>query len=770
MTHPAPPSQPATPPRPWPATARRAVGTLSLVLFAVVAAPASAQVFSLDPVWYRFADPGGADPADPTLSLPSPGDGLEDNRGWLSGESAEFSSDGRLILTASRGDGTFDGFPPYPTPELTGGTAHLRLWTVDGELLWDRARSRGPDTDGDGRPDDQVADGADEIEVAIWSAHESNRDRYALAGGEDDLVEVWEVHDAEGALLAEPVLARTLTLPAGREAAIDEMELSRSGELLLVGTELPGGIEMYRVTGEPSTWAHVGSADHGGTGTNAVNAAGFSSDDGLVFTAGSNTVGKLWRLTLTRGADGELTAARLDELIAVDDPVRSAKAAAFEPGTDRHFILASKDQRVFVYDVGALLRGERRPAVVLSNSVYRGSRGMVGVEVEPAFYSRTGRFLIAGGGPRKQFPPTTAGYVSSFFRVWETAELQAAGPEPDPVFVQPVFATEHFDFTADDARLTTVHEDGTVRLWDVAAGGAVTVASEGLNERTVTHGRWTLDGPRSTAAGGDDWGVTAQPTQAEIDGADPGVEAVGQEVGHDAEWVGHRGARYLAADDLGGRTHALTLSEPWDASGFSDLQVQFAVAALRGEFEGDDGLRLLADLDGDDAFETTLAEFTPDTDGDLAFGDRKATPVFEDHFVDLEAVLPAGFDGRVRFRVEARTDSGREEIAFDGLRLVGTPSQPTGSRDAPGPSDFAVEVYPNPARDRATVVLPGLTAGPVRAEVYDAAGRRAASVTGGAPAGRRALTLDVSGLAAGTYLVRVTGGAEPQSASFTVVR
>ena len=666
----------------------------ALCALVLAVGPAHAQpVFDLDLQWYRFADPGGADPGDPTRSQPSrPGDGFEDNRGWLSGESAEFSSDGQLVVTASRGDGTFEGYPNfpspgYPTPELTGGTAHLRLWTVDGELLWDRARSRGLDTNGDGRPDDQVADGADEIEIALFSAHPSNRDRYVLAGGEDDVIEVWEVLDAAGNVRAAPVLRRTLTMPAGREAAIDELQFSNNGELLLAGTEFNTGMEFFRVTGAPSTWAHVGSATHGGSGSQAVNAADFSSDDRFLVTAGSNEKGRLWELDVTRsgGAITNVAVIPRATMQSPDGPVRSAKVAEFEPGTDRHVILGSKDQRLFVYDTERLKVGDDTPVTVLSNSIYRGSRGVIGTEIEPGAYSTSGRFVVQGGGPRRFFPETSAGYESSFFRVYETAQLQSGAPEPDPVFVQRAFATEHFDFNEADTRLTTVHEDGTVRLWNVTAPGAVTVAAEAFNERTETHSRWTLSGPLSTAAGDNEWGVTTQPTQAEIDRPRPRVRAVGQEVTQDAEWAGHRGSRYLGADNLQGQLHALTLRDAWPTAGFSGLAVQFAAAALPGAFEGDDLLRLVADTDGDGAFETTVAEFTPDAQGDLAFGGRKATPIFEDHFVELGPLLPAGFDGPVRFRVEARTDGGGEELAFDGLRLIGTPTGASGTtRTYPG--------------------------------------------------------------------------------------
>jgi WD40 repeat protein len=633
-----------------------------VLLAALLAAPAaSAQVFELDLLWYRFADPGGG--------VYQGQDGYETDRGIVNGESAEFSPDGQLIVTTSKADGRIGD---YPTESLTGGTSHLRLWDLQGNLLWDRPRSPGPDANGDGRPDDQPGDRTDEIEIAVFSPDGN----YVAAAGEDDLVEVWQVKDLQtGAVLSAPVLVRTLT-EAG--AAYDALRFSNSGELLFGGTEERGKIEIWRTTGPPQDWVHVGEAVHGGSRIGqAVNSLDTSLDDRYLVSAGTDTNGGFWRINTTRSeATGEITAVSLDRLATMTQPLRSAKAARFESGTDRHVVLASKDQRMFVYDPERLKLGDAAPVAVLHNSLYNGVDGTVGVEIEPGAYSTDGRFLLNGGGPEHNFAPNAAGYRSSFFRVFETAEIRPGAPEPDPVHVQPAFHTEHFHFRPGDDRLTTAHEDGTVRLWAVRAGGAVTVASEGFNERSETHDRWTLSGPLSTATGDNEWGITAEPAAPEI--GEPSV------ITQDARWVGHRGSRYLGADNLQGQLHRLTLNEAWDAAGFSDLQVQFAVAAARGAFEGNDLLRLEADLDGDGAFETTVAEFLPDGAGDLAFGGRKATPIFEDHFVDLSPLLPTGWDGRARFRVEARTDSGAEELAFDGLRLIGVPDGGPGTGGVPG--------------------------------------------------------------------------------------
>jgi hypothetical protein len=70
-----------------------------------------------------------------------------------------------------------------------------------------------------------------------------------------------------------------------------------------------------------------------------------------------------------------------------------------------------------------------------------------------------------------------------------------------------------------------------------------------------------------------------------------------------------------------------------------------------------------------------------------------------------------------------------------------------------------VAVYPNPARDRFTVVVPGLTqAGTVQAELLNSLGqvvrRQAAALP---PAGTQ-LTIEAAGLAAGVYTLRLQAG------------
>ena len=100
-----------------------------------------------------------------------------------------------------------------------------------------------------------------------------------------------------------------------------------------------------------------------------------------------------------------------------------------------------------------------------------------------------------------------------------------------------------------------------------------------------------------------------------------------------------------------------------------------------------------------------------------------------------------------------------------GARLAGAVPGGTGR-----PAALAVSVYPNPVRGRATVAVGVAAGGEVRAEAYDALGRRVASSGARVGPGMGTVPLDLSGLPAGVYLVRVTAGAETATRAVTVVR
>ena len=287
-----------------------------------------------------------------------------------------------------------------------------------------------------------------------------------------------------------------------------------------------------------------------------------------------------------------------------------------------------------------------------------------GNEIEPAVYSSDGRFLVHDGDTRVN--GDSEGIYPGYLRIVETKEIRKNVPMPDPVFVQRALATEFIDFSPGLSRLASGHGDGTVRLWKVAVSGTETIQSEAFNETTVEAGRWRLEGNRSAWAS-DHWGSSGA-------------------VEHTTPFRGHRGLRYLAANDLGGEPHLLELFDSWSIGTHEDRGLQFAAAAAPGVFESGDFLRLLADANGDGEFETIIAEFLPDEDGDLALGGqggRKLNSVFldddgvtefysfEDYFIELDPLLPDDFSGRIRFRIEASTDSDDEEIAFDSLRVTG---------------------------------------------------------------------------------------------------
>ncbi|MEM0960903.1 MAG: T9SS type A sorting domain-containing protein [Bacteroidota bacterium] len=87
------------------------------------------------------------------------------------------------------------------------------------------------------------------------------------------------------------------------------------------------------------------------------------------------------------------------------------------------------------------------------------------------------------------------------------------------------------------------------------------------------------------------------------------------------------------------------------------------------------------------------------------------------------------------------------------------------------PVGLDLSVYPNPVRDRATVAVDLPEVAGVRAEVFDALGRRVATVEAGRlGAGFQSVPLDLGAVPAGLYIVRVTVGGEVATQTITVVR
>ena len=84
---------------------------------------------------------------------------------------------------------------------------------------------------------------------------------------------------------------------------------------------------------------------------------------------------------------------------------------------------------------------------------------------------------------------------------------------------------------------------------------------------------------------------------------------------------------------------------------------------------------------------------------------------------------------------------------------------------------FALVVYPNPVRERATLVLRLAERSPVAVEVVDVLGRvvlrRDAAAYG---PGEHPLVLDAARWPSGVYVVRVEAGSERRSRRITVLR
>ena len=88
-----------------------------------------------------------------------------------------------------------------------------------------------------------------------------------------------------------------------------------------------------------------------------------------------------------------------------------------------------------------------------------------------------------------------------------------------------------------------------------------------------------------------------------------------------------------------------------------------------------------------------------------------------------------------------------------------------------GPAAEALRLWPNPARDAVSLRATLAASGPARVEVWDALGRRVASVDlGDRPAGPLDVRLDVSALAAGAYAAVVVSETGRPTARLVVAR
>ena len=91
--------------------------------------------------------------------------------------------------------------------------------------------------------------------------------------------------------------------------------------------------------------------------------------------------------------------------------------------------------------------------------------------------------------------------------------------------------------------------------------------------------------------------------------------------------------------------------------------------------------------------------------------------------------------------------------------------------DAPAGETRLRPAFPNPSSTAATVRVELATAGVARLDVFDALGRRLATLADGAfPAGAHDLALDTSALPTGVYLVRLTTSEGTQTTRLTVAR
>ncbi|MBM3835814.1 MAG: hypothetical protein FJ403_21605 [Verrucomicrobia bacterium] len=138
--------------------------------------------------------------------------------------------------------------------------------------------------------------------------------------------------------------------------------------------------------------------------------------------------------------------------------------------------------------------------------------------------------------------------------------------------------------------------------------------------------------------------------------------------------------------DVGVKT--LTIKNPINTAGKSNLKLTMAVAATYLDFETGDYLKVFIDPDGDGPLEhdanAPLIHFTAPSGNDKYFDDRTTNPQKPTRlglkFQDVTYNIP-GNPSKIGIRIEALTTWWNEIVAFDNIRVisgeVGPPPKPT---------------------------------------------------------------------------------------------
>ena len=329
--------------------------------------------------------------------------------------SAQWSPDGKQVLTTSE-NGTaqlWDAISgqllrPLKDP---GGSFTAAQFSPDGLLLATAGKNNAVRlwrvADGQALP------GLFQHDGAVTGVRFSADGQQLLTASEDKRARLWRV--ADGALL-QSFVGHYLLVTAARFSPDEQTILTVSADVTAKLWDARSGKVRYTLEGH--------SAD--------ITDAQFSADGHLVVTAGADAEARVWTV-----ADGKLTR----PLKGHEGPLRSAVFSA----DGKQLLTASADKTVSLWDVAS---GKRL-------RVLRGHEEGIG----SASYSPDGQTILSAGGDGSA-------------RLWPVASgavLHTLAGHRAPL--------RGLAFAADGKTLLTAGEDATARLWDVANGTALRALS-----------------------------------------------------------------------------------------------------------------------------------------------------------------------------------------------------------------------------------------------------------------------------------------------------